>query len=77
MFDRKRHKEFMHLPMDWPRINQFPEYYTIEKEKKYSIGGNIEKVQIISGRDLQHGYPVKLKKGIGIKLIVRAAAAMQ
>ena len=30
MFDKKRHSEFMHLPLDWPRINQFPEYFTVE-----------------------------------------------
>ena len=23
----------MHLPLDWPRINQFPEYFTVEKDK--------------------------------------------
>ena len=39
MFDKKRHSEYMHLPEDWPRINQFPEYFTVDKDKNYSIGG--------------------------------------
>jgi hypothetical protein len=71
MFDRKRHKEFMHLPFDWPRINQFPEYFTVEKEKTYRIKmENIRKSIIFSGEDLQGGFPLKMKKGERIRMIV-------
>jgi hypothetical protein len=72
MFDRKRHADFMHLPMDWPRINQFPEYFTPEQDKSYSItGGNIGNVQIITGKELRDGYPLRVRKGTLIKLIIR------
>lgn len=67
----------MHLPEDWPRINQFPEYFTLDKNKNYSIGGNSEKVQIINGKELQDGYPLKLKKGNGVKLIIRTTSDLQ
>ncbi len=71
IFDRKRHKEFMHLPFDWPRINQFPEYFTVEKEKTYRIKmENIRKPVIISGEDLQNGFPLKLKKGDNRRMII-------
>ncbi|MBK7710324.1 MAG: hypothetical protein IPJ37_04775 [Bacteroidales bacterium] len=40
MFDKKRHSEYMHLPEDWPRINQFPEYFTLDKNNSYSIREN-------------------------------------
>ncbi len=36
-FDKKRHKANMHLPIDWPRINQFPEWFTVEKGKNYMM----------------------------------------
>ena len=36
-FDKPRHKENMGLPMDWPRINQFPEWYTVEKDREYKL----------------------------------------
>lgn len=36
-FDKKRHKENMNLPIDWPRINQFPEWFTVEDERAYKI----------------------------------------
>ncbi len=72
MFDIKRHKENMHLPLDWPRINQFPEYFTIEKEKSYRIvTGEANKEQIINGPDLLNGYPVKIKAGRSLKLMIQ------
>jgi hypothetical protein len=71
-FDRKRHVDFMHLPIDWPRINQFPEYFTVEKGKSYSIITNKnQKDQQITGEKLMDGYSLKIKKGetIRIKII--------
>ncbi len=73
MFDRQRHSEFMHLPMDWPRINQFPEYFTVEKKKTYEIRReNDPKPQIFSGEELLEGYPVRVGKGACLRLIVRS-----
>jgi len=70
--DKKRHLEFMHLPADWPRINQFPEYFTVEKEKNYSVSSNKSYLnQIISGKELQQGLPVRIKSGSTIKLIIQ------
>jgi hypothetical protein len=72
MFDRKRHSEFMHMPVDWPRINQFPEYFTVDKDKKYQIKTDNKAVMEMRGDDLQKGYPVKVRKGTCIKLIVKS-----
>ena len=33
VFDRPRHREIMKLPLDYPRINQFPEWFTLPPEK--------------------------------------------
>jgi hypothetical protein len=71
MFDIKRHSDFMHLPIDWPRINQFPEYFTIEKEKTYKIipaNGRVE--MFVSGNDLKKGFQVKIKGGQTTLLII-------
>jgi hypothetical protein len=70
--DKKRHLEFMHLPLDWPRINQFPEYFTADKEKEYTITSNFSpKDQKISGKELQNGLPVKIKAGSTVKIIIQ------
>jgi len=72
MFDKKRHTEFMHLPLDWPRINQFPEYFTLENDGVYTIGsGNNRKEKILSGRELQDGLSLRIQKGETVKLVVR------
>ncbi len=71
MFDIKRHSDFMHLPLDWPRINQFPEYFTVEKDMNYSIASEKDqKGKIIGGKELLDGYPLKIEKGETIRLIV-------
>ncbi len=71
MFDRKRHSEYMGLPFDWPRINQFPEYFTAEKGQKYSVLSNSNDIPSTTlGEVLLSGLPVKLKKGREIRIIL-------
>lgn len=73
MFDKKRHAEYMNLPMDWPRINQFPEYFTVEKDKNYRILSGVNtKNEVFTGEELLKGYPVRLKEGRTLKLIIQA-----
>tara|TARA_R100000935_G_scaffold57328_2_gene91036 strand:- start:8308 stop:9918 length:1611 start_codon:yes stop_codon:yes gene_type:complete len=36
-FDKPRHKTNMKLPMDWARINQFPEWFTADKDREYTL----------------------------------------
>ncbi len=72
MFDRNRHTDFMHLPLDWPRINQFPEYFTIVKDKNYTVASNkFTKDQVFMGNELMKGYPIEIKKGTVLKLIIK------
>ncbi|MBN2136923.1 MAG: FAD-dependent oxidoreductase [Sedimentisphaerales bacterium] len=37
IFDAPRHAAVMHLPLDWPRINQFPEWFTAHGEKRFDL----------------------------------------
>lgn len=37
IFDTPRHKTIMRLPLDWPRINQFPEWFTVEGHRLYMV----------------------------------------
>ena len=58
-FDIPRHREYFNMPFDYPRLNQFPEWFTIEKEKFYivSLGGEDKK---ISATELLDGIPLSL-----------------
>jgi len=50
-FDRPRHKDFFHMPFDYPRINQFPEWFTVDTPARYQIQqGN--KTEIVDGKAL-------------------------
>jgi hypothetical protein len=72
MFDRKRHSEYMNLPLDWPRINQFPEYFTAEAGKSYSMNsGSGMKGKTVSGEMMLEGVPVKVRAGKPLKIMVQ------
>lgn len=36
-FDRPRHRVFLRLPEDYPRINQFPEWFTVDAARTYRV----------------------------------------
>jgi len=72
IFDRPRHKANMKMPLDWPRINQFPEWFTVEAKRRYTIGDlttNSETKH--TGEQLRKGIRINLKPGIEHRLIVR------
>jgi len=60
-FDRPRHRVLMKLPLDYPRINQFPEWYTVEAERAYEVlrppAQRIRK----TGAELQAGLDLELE----------------
>ncbi len=63
-FDKPRHKEVMHLPWDWPRINQFPEWFTLRKNQSYKwivLGNGTSEMK--KGNELSKGLKMNLKKG--------------
>ncbi len=37
VFDRPRHREYLHLPLDYPRINQFPEWFTAAEGQAFEV----------------------------------------
>jgi hypothetical protein len=72
MFDAPRHKSNMGLPMDYPRINQFPEWFTVRAGKKYRLvseGKNVAGEW--DGEQLVKGIPVSLKAGENLVLIIK------
>jgi hypothetical protein len=69
VFDAPRHKTILNLPIDYPRINQFPEWVTAEENKEYSISSTQKILNgKFSGKQLTEGIQVKIEKGE--KLIV-------
>jgi hypothetical protein len=74
LFDRPRHKVQMRLPVDYPRINQFPEWFTVEAEKRYVVSDLTEGTRKqCTGRRLAEGLGVELAGGVEKRLTVRAS----
>ena len=68
-FDLPRHKHYLHLPIDWARINQFPEWFTVAPEKRYRVlersasDAEWNEAKIVEGTALIHGLPATLAAG--------------
>jgi hypothetical protein len=72
IFDTPRHKTFLHLPLDWPRINQFPEWFTVEAERNYTVQDQTSNSQTArTGRQLQAGLDITLDAKAEKCLIIR------
>jgi hypothetical protein len=72
-FDTPRHREILGLPADWPRINSFPEWFTVEAGRSYRVrdveGGT---TTTVSGATLARGLPLEVHRGRRLALVVTA-----
>lgn len=63
-FDIPRHHEHLHLPSDYPRINQFPEWFTVTNNRSYEVRDLLTgRVRKVSGRRLARGLSLRLPRG--------------
>lgn len=53
-FGQERHREIFHLPLDYPGINQFPEWFVIDENANYSVSENNTQ-SIYNGKELKTG----------------------
>jgi hypothetical protein len=65
--DGQRYKENMHLPFDWPRINQFQEWFTAEKGRSYTVKIN-DSVSVLKGEDLLKGIKIQMSKNESMRI---------
>ena len=50
--------------MDWPRINQFPEWFTVESDREYDLRDtSLDTRNVYSGRQLHEGVHLELSAG--------------
>lgn len=71
-FGQQRHKEVFNLPLDYPRINQFPEWFTVQDEELYRVKRFNSKVRDqYYGSQLKEGIKIRLAKGKPLQIIVK------
>ncbi len=73
-FDRPRHIEQMRLPIDYPRINQFPEWFVARADRKYIVRQlDRGSSSVYLGHTLQAGLTVTIPAGCEIRWIIEEA----
>lgn len=70
-FDRPRHKDYFHLPFDYPRINQFPEWFTVSADKTYSVRIGDKEAETQKGSGLLKGIPVSIEANSPLHISVK------
>jgi len=74
VFDRPRSELYLNMPLDWPRINQFPEWFTLNPGKKYEITlytpDNRKASRVLSGEELIRGLSLRISADKPIRIQV-------
>ena len=70
-FDVPRHRDILDLPADWPRINSYPEWYTVDARARYRVlDAKTGRSRVVSGSELVRGIPLELGSGRQARLVV-------
>jgi len=73
LFDVPRHKTNMKMPIDWPRINQFPEWFTVERKNEYVLSNlTLGSTSHHTGTQLTEGIAIELAAGGEQHLIIES-----
>ena len=71
VFDYKRHKKLLHLPIDYPRINQFPEWFTANDDSYYKLISTEKELNgKFSGEELLKGVNLNISGGSICRIVV-------
>jgi hypothetical protein len=65
-FDIPRHSEQLHIPADYPRLNQFPEWFTVPTDGTYTTNDGE-----ITAAALRNGIPLRITKETPYRLTLK------
>jgi hypothetical protein len=72
IFDTPRHQTIMKMPLDWPRINQFPEWFTVKPGKRYMVHDlATNSKRAYTAEQLHAGLPITLERRTELRLRVQ------
>ncbi|MEA3367173.1 MAG: hypothetical protein U9R68_03550 [Planctomycetota bacterium] len=71
VFDIPRHKVYMGLRHDWPRMNTLPEWFTVEAGASYTVRNlSAGSEGTHTGKAMAEGIPLRLDPGKEVRLVV-------
>ena len=62
-FDVPKYSVNMHYPIDYPRINQFQNWFSVKDTQKYQVEQSGTKTKTFTGKQLYEGITIEVKKG--------------
>ena len=63
ILDRPRHRDFMNMPYDYPRLNKWPEWFTAAAGTAYRVTDSQGTTSDLDGKALIDGLPLTLPAG--------------
>jgi dienelactone hydrolase len=60
LLDRPRHRDILQVPLDYPRLNSFPEWFTVESMRLYDVKAGASPARRLLGSELIDGIPVSV-----------------
>jgi len=70
-FDPPRHRYFLRMEKDYPRVNAFPEWFTVDPLEVYTLEWKSGRKEDVLGDNLIRGYPLELKGKELLRLNIR------
>lgn len=74
-FDYPRHRDHLHLPINYPRLNEWPEWFTVEHDRRYEVRTDGSAPSMRLGAELVQGLPLSLRAGQTIRIDVSDGGA--
>jgi hypothetical protein len=59
-FDTARHREHWNMTVNYTRLNEFPEWFTVERDRVYTVQASGRKTLSLLGAELVLGIPVSV-----------------
>lgn len=73
--DHPRHRDHLHLPLNYPRLNEWPEWFTVEHDRRYTVKvGNAAPTPRL-GAELVQGLALTLRAGETVQVEVNDGGA--
>lgn len=70
LFDVPRHRLNVKLDTDYPRLNQWPEWWTVERDRRYAVTLQDGTRLDVEGSTLASGLPITVAPGSAFELLV-------
>ncbi len=74
VFDFARHRRVLQLARNYVRLNEWPEWYTVDENTVYRVRDRSRKTDAVRlGSELKEGLPLRLESGQAVRLLIEPA----